>query len=129
MMSAISRLAVQAGECCRFHRTITSTAEVEEPPSQTSDESENPTTPHTQNDEQDSNSNLNDSQHEAVVASSAAQVSLIWGPPGTGKTTVVVQILRRLVKNLSEGSKILMTASTNNGKILKYLQHHVSQSL
>jgi hypothetical protein len=34
---------------------------------------------------------------------------------GTGKTTVVVQILRRILQNISDESKVLMTASTHNG--------------
>ena len=36
-------------------------------------------------------------------------------PPGTGKTTVVVKILRKFFKTLGEDEKILMTASTHNG--------------
>jgi len=34
---------------------------------------------------------------------------------GTGKTTVVVKILRKLFKTLDKEEKILMTASTHNG--------------
>jgi len=56
---------------------------------------------------------FNESQ-QAAIRSMNSPLSLIWGPPGTGKTTVVVQILRRLVRNLKEGSKILMAASTHN---------------
>ena len=40
---------------------------------------------------------------------------------GTGKTTVVVQILTRLIKNSTENSRILMTASTHNGKLFEKL--------
>lgn len=49
---------------------------------------------------------------------------------GTGKTTVVVQILRRILQNPIGDLKILMSASTHNGNILpvvfimKMAYHH-----
>ena len=76
---------------------------------------------------------LNPNQVRAVE-SSDDPLALIWGPPGeagiciiiggltgsyflgTGKTTVVVRILGRLFKTLDEEEKILMTASTHNGR-------------
>jgi len=36
---------------------------------------------------------------------------------GTGKTTVIVQVLLDIIKSYPEPPKILMTASTHNGKI------------
>ncbi|KAF5334777.1 hypothetical protein D9611_012906 [Ephemerocybe angulata] len=58
---------------------------------------------------------LNDSQMLAI-GSWDARLSLIWGPPGTGKTTVVVQILRSILMSFDKGKRprILMTASTHN---------------
>lgn len=35
---------------------------------------------------------------------------------GTGKTTVVIRILEKLLHNANDEAKILMTASTHNGK-------------
>ncbi|KAG8960959.1 hypothetical protein FRC03_005942 [Tulasnella sp. 419] len=58
-------------------------------------------------------SRFNDSQ-QAAILSASNPLSLIWGPPGTGKTTVVVALLSLLVKNLADEEKILMTASTHN---------------
>ncbi|KAI9097251.1 P-loop containing nucleoside triphosphate hydrolase protein [Phlyctochytrium arcticum] len=46
------------------------------------------------------NDNLNDSQKSAVVkAVTANEVALVHGPPGTGKTETVVEIIRQLVKD------------------------------
>ncbi|TFK19298.1 RNA-directed RNA polymerase [Coprinopsis marcescibilis] len=57
---------------------------------------------------------LNASQMQAI-GSWTAPLSLIWGPPGTGKTTVVVQILRSILLSFSRKVPIvLVTASTHN---------------
>ncbi|KAG9103719.1 hypothetical protein FRC06_008576 [Ceratobasidium sp. 370] len=56
---------------------------------------------------------FNESQRQAIM-SIQHPVSLVWGPPGTGKTTVVVTMLRLLLKSMPQGSRILMTASTHN---------------
>ncbi|KAG8715390.1 hypothetical protein FRC08_010636 [Ceratobasidium sp. 394] len=56
---------------------------------------------------------FNESQRQAIL-SIQYPLSLVWGPPGTGKTTVVVTMLRLLLKSMPQGSRILMTASTHN---------------
>jgi ATP-dependent RNA/DNA helicase IGHMBP2 len=54
---------------------------------------------------------LNEAQREAVnFALAAADVALIHGPPGTGKTTVVVEVIRRAV---ARGEKVLACAPSN----------------
>jgi superfamily I DNA and/or RNA helicase len=54
---------------------------------------------------------LNESQREAVrFALSAADLAVIHGPPGTGKTTTVVELVRRAVRR---GEKVLVCAPSN----------------
>uniref|UniRef100_A0A8C6L566 DNA-binding protein SMUBP-2 n=1 Tax=Nothobranchius furzeri TaxID=105023 RepID=A0A8C6L566_NOTFU len=57
------------------------------------------------------NSNLDDSQREAVsFALSQRELAVIHGPPGTGKTTTVVEIILQAVKR---GQKVLCCAPSN----------------
>ncbi len=54
---------------------------------------------------------LNDSQRQAVaLAMRAAQVALIHGPPGTGKTRTLVEVVRQ---QLFAGRRVLVTAASN----------------
>ncbi|KAG5352321.1 hypothetical protein C0989_002856 [Termitomyces sp. Mn162] len=112
MMDAVLRLLQEGQACCDFHDIITGSenksamvhVEGEVIPVASSSAAE----PYV-------NGRLNQSQIDAV-RSCDAPLSLIWGPPGTGKTTVVVEILQELLKKSrnDEPPKILMTASTHN---------------
>ncbi len=54
---------------------------------------------------------LNESQREAVrLALSARDMAVIHGPPGTGKTTTVVELIRQAVRR---GNKVLVCAPSN----------------
>ena len=57
------------------------------------------------------NKNLNDSQNQAVAfALSANDVAIIHGPPGTGKTTTLVELMRQITRN---GQSVLAVAASN----------------
>uniref|UniRef100_UPI0037E7F8DB DNA-binding protein SMUBP-2 n=1 Tax=Semicossyphus pulcher TaxID=241346 RepID=UPI0037E7F8DB len=57
------------------------------------------------------NSNLDDSQRDAVsFALSQRELAVVHGPPGTGKTTTVVEIILQAVK---QGQKVLCCAPSN----------------
>ncbi len=57
------------------------------------------------------NKALNDSQKEAIdLALSARDLAIIHGPPGTGKTTAVVELIRQAVRR---GDKVLACAPSN----------------
>lgn len=56
---------------------------------------------------------LNEEQKEAVShALRAEDLAIIHGPPGTGKTTTLVEIIRQAVRR---GDKVLITAPSNLG--------------
>lgn len=56
---------------------------------------------------------FNESQKQAIqFAMSARDIAIIHGPPGTGKTTTVVELIRQAVMR---GSKVLACAPSNTG--------------
>ncbi len=67
---------------------------------------------------------LNAAQREAVcLALAARDVAVIHGPPGTGKTTAVVELVRRAVR---AGERVLVCAPSNLGvdNVLERLVAH-----
>jgi len=57
---------------------------------------------------------LNASQSHAVLESTKKDLTLIWGPPGTGKTTTIVHIIDEWRTLIGDKDRILVAASTNN---------------
>lgn len=56
---------------------------------------------------------LNASQNDALTAAMKHSLTLIWGPPGTGKTHTIIIILCQLLRQLPK-SRFLVTAPTHN---------------
>ncbi|PPQ66641.1 hypothetical protein CVT24_006933 [Panaeolus cyanescens] len=104
MMDAIKRLLMEKDECCLFYDLIVNGQPV-------LDRSTSLPTP----EQTQLPDDLNESQLIAMK-SWRSPLSLIWGPPGTGKTTVMVQILCDIIKSYGAEHlpKIIMTASTHN---------------
>jgi hypothetical protein len=57
--------------------------------------------------------NLNASQNAAVKASLSHPLTCLWGPPGTGKTYTIVEIIKQLQAS-QHNRRILVTAPTHN---------------
>lgn len=53
---------------------------------------------------------LNHSQRLAVQRCASSNLTFVWGPPGTGKTTTLARIV---LETLSQGKRILVTSTTN----------------
>ncbi|MCA9033476.1 MAG: IGHMBP2 family helicase [Planctomycetaceae bacterium] len=54
---------------------------------------------------------MNDSQRDAIVHALAANdLAIIHGPPGTGKTTTVIEVIRQLI---ARGERVLACAPSN----------------
>lgn len=57
------------------------------------------------------NKRLNESQQQAIEAiTQNEQITIVHGPPGTGKTTTLIEAITQLIKN---GEKILVSAPSN----------------
>ena len=56
---------------------------------------------------------LNSSQQQAIVASLSQRLTLIHGPPGTGKTRVACEIVRCMCQRLAGKDCVLAVAETN----------------
>ena len=59
------------------------------------------------------NEHLNASQNRSLVEALRNALTLIWGPPGTGKTQTIVAILMELLRGFVK-SRVLVTAPTHN---------------
>lgn len=76
------------------------------------------------------NSNLNDSQKEAVNFAVNNELSIIHGPPGTGKTHTLIEIILQLLKNedINKTNQRILVCGPSNiavDTILERLSHHL----
>ena len=69
---------------------------------------------------------LNDSQYDAVRACAAAQLSIVWGPPGTGKTDTLVAFLCATVR---EGKRRKILISGPNYRAVEELAGRLAELL
>lgn len=113
MMDALLRLFDERIDCCSFYQTIISKSSDKSDPGSAEHEELRDEVSIDDSSIEELVQGLNDSQ-SAAVHSCKGPLSLIWGPPGTGKTTVVVQILSRILRDPTNELKILMSASTHN---------------
>ncbi|MFB6116061.1 MAG: IGHMBP2 family helicase [Candidatus Nanosalina sp.] len=69
------------------------------------------------------NEELNKSQREAVEKALGSNTFMIHGPPGTGKTTTAIEVIRQ---EIERGRSVLATADSNTAvdNILEFLLEH-----
>ncbi|KAH9925902.1 P-loop containing nucleoside triphosphate hydrolase protein [Epithele typhae] len=121
MLAAVLKLAEKGYECCRINHMLIGLDPVAS--GAAAGDEDTGSQPEEGNDDDDEDSirleaGLNASQEHAVRLAVRSGLCLIWGPPahpvtGTGKTTVVVQILAQILQRFPD-AKVLMTASTHN---------------
>jgi len=70
----------------------------------------------------------NDAQKRAIEASYSSRLSIVWGPPGTGKTKTVAKVVEAY---LNAGSSVLLVSHANNAvdEALEDIAGHLRGSL
>ncbi|KAL2063554.1 hypothetical protein VTL71DRAFT_5359 [Oculimacula yallundae] len=102
MFDAVHALATSPDECCRISGLLLNSSDHTAGTIQTAPSSEFVPI-----------GTLNLSQNAAVRAAMIHSLTCLWGPPGTGKTYTIVQIITQL-KARSDTGRILVTAPTHN---------------
>lgn len=102
MFDAVHALASQPDECCQISRFFLDSKEATQESLQEGSLSESFPI-----------KGLNASQSAAVRAAMVSSLTCLWGPPGTGKTYTIVQIIKQLQES-TEVERILVTAPTHN---------------
>jgi AAA domain len=114
---ALVQLLVERDQCCGVYQSLgfsKTTASV-------------PSNPPTQSSCEEIIDGLNSSQSLAVTVSLSKQMTCLWGPPGTGKTTTIVALLRSALKRDTE-ERILVTAPTHNA-VDNVLRQYIRKAL
>ena len=77
------------------------------------------------------NCNNTPSQNDAIVSALSNDITFIWGPPGTGKTSVIGQIINELYKHNRTALVLSHTNAATDGAIekadLAYYSAHTSE--
>lgn len=74
---------------------------------------------------------LNESQNKAIKLALNNSLLCLWGPPGTGKTETIVEMICAL-QAADEGARVLVTAPTHNAVdnvMRRYIQRNQGQYL
>ncbi|OAP58356.1 hypothetical protein AYL99_07446 [Fonsecaea erecta] len=116
---ALVYLLVEKDQSCSFYHTLLST---KIPPTESQGVDEGVST-------QSSEliKGLNESQSRAVDVSIKARLTCLWGPPGTGKTSTIIALLRKLLKEDKTG-RVLVAAPTHNA-VDNVLRQYVKKAL
>ncbi len=101
MIDAVSRFALESAKYCHIQRQLLGL------PTNDTNERTGPA------DLDVSQYSLNESQNTALKASMVGSLTLLWGPPGTGKSHTIVAILQELLSSELEG-RVLVAAPTHN---------------
>ena len=70
--------------------------------------------------------NLNESQNTALRASMVGSLTLLWGPPGTGKSHTIVAILQELLS--SEPSRRILVAAPTHNAVDNVMRKYISKT-
>lgn len=101
MFDAVRTFATEPRECCHISDHILGIPSNEDRSESLSSSGYNP------------KNGLNVSQNSAVETSLQSPLTCLWGPPGTGKTHTIVEIIKQLQAS-SPKRRILVTAPTHN---------------
>ncbi|CAL9730229.1 DNA polymerase alpha-associated DNA helicase A [Monosporozyma unispora] len=75
------------------------------------------------------NPGLNQSQQDAIKFSLANELSIIHGPPGTGKTYTLIELILQLVKNKNQRVLVCGPSNISVDTILERLSKHLPGNL
>ncbi|EXJ72719.1 uncharacterized protein A1O5_03866 [Cladophialophora psammophila CBS 110553] len=102
---ALVRLLVEKDQSCSFYHTLLSTKNAATGGSRAGETASKQSL--------DLIEGLNESQSRAVGVSIDSPLTCLWGPPGTGKTSTIIGLLQKLLKEEKAG-RILVAAPTHN---------------
>ncbi|GES76034.1 P-loop containing nucleoside triphosphate hydrolase protein [Rhizophagus clarus] len=74
---------------------------------------------------------LDETQTKALISSLTREIALVEGPPGTGKTVVGVQIMKVLLANENQKTKIgpILTICFTNHALDQFLEHLLDENI